>query len=687
MTGESDGSSRNTRMEIIMRRLLLASAFLSVVPSSFAAQPEVLRSPGGKVEISFALSAQGAPLYSVAFAGRPVVADSPLGLTLRQAGPLARGFALRDVTRASRDETYALVAGKTREGRDRCTEMTVALERGGDAPVRLEIVFRAYDDGAALRYVLPEQAGLRQVDVVSEDTGFRFLGDHRAWTLFLSSFTTSNEREFVPVPLLAIKPESIVGPPLTIEAGEGLYVTLAEANLRSWSGLHFARVEGGNDSRHPTIVTKLAPLPAEPGIVVRGFTPLASPWRVLMLGARPGELIESTILTSLSDPNEIGDTSWIKPGKVAWDWWNGPVAPGQPFQAGMNNETFRYFIDFAAEFGLEYVLIDAGWYQAPGADFMRPAAEVDITRSAPQLDIPGLVAYGKEKGVGILLWLHWSTLAEQRDAAFALYEKWGVKGVKIDFMDRKDQEMVSFYQRTLRAAAAHHLAVDFHGAYTGSGEERTWPNLLTREGIMGLEYLKWSDRTTPRHNVTIPFTRMLAGPMDYTPGGFRNVTAGQFAPRNLAPLVIGTRAHHLAMYVVFDSPLQMVADSPAAYRGEPGAEFLKVVPASWDETRVLAGAIGEYVAIARRRGADWFVGVMTDDPRRVTIPLSFLGPGAFEATLYTDVPESAQVPTRIGISAQRVSGGSRTAGLTLSLAPGGGAAIHLRPVAATAISR
>jgi alpha-glucosidase len=664
-----------------VRKLITTTAILSCAGFLAAAEPITLTSPAGKVVVSFELSPAGAPLYSVAFSGKPVVADSPLGMTLRQTAPLTSGLRILDVRRASHDETYTLVAGKTQQARDHYEEATVALERGGDPAVRLDVVLRAYDDGAALRYVLPEQAALRQVDVVSEDTRFRFLADYRAWTLFLSSFTTSNEREFVPVPLSAIKPESIVGPPLTVEAGDGVYVALAEANLRNWSGLHFARIEGGNDSRRPTLVTKLAPLPAQPDIVARGVTPLSSPWRVLMLGAKPGDLIESTILTSLSDPNEIGDTSWIKPGKVAWDWWNGPVAPGQPFQAGMNNETFRYFIDFAAEFGLEYVLIDAGWYQAPGADFIRPNAEIDITQPAPQMDIPGLVAYAKERGVGILLWLHWTALREQRDAAFALYEKWGVKGVKIDFMDRKDQEMVSFYQRTLRAAAEHHLTVDFHGAYTGSGEERTWPNFLTREGVMGLEYLKWSDRTTPRHNVTLPFTRMLAGPMDYTPGGFRNVTVEEFAPRHLAPVVMGTRAHQLAMYVVFDSPLQMVADTPAAYRGEPGAEFLKVVPASWDETRVLAGEIGEYVAIARRRGNDWFVGAMTDDARRLTIPLTFLGNGTFEATIYADTPDSARTPTRIGITSQRLSGKGAAPRLALDLAPGGGAALHLRPVA------
>jgi len=282
-----------------------------------AAEPTVLKSPAGKVEISFTLGAGGAPLYSVTYAGKPVVADSRLGLTLRETGPLAGGFRVLDVKRASRDETYALVAGKTREARDRSEEMTVSLERSGDRPVRLDLVFRAFDDGAAFRYVLPRQEGWGRVEVLSEDTRFRFLADHRAWVLQLASFTTSNEREFVPMPLLGIKPESIVGPPLTIEAGDGLVVALAEANLRKWSGLHFARIEGGDDSRHPTLVTKLAPLPSDPRVAVRGVLPLVSPWRVFMLGAKPTDLVESTVLTSLADPNEIGDTSWIKPGKVA----------------------------------------------------------------------------------------------------------------------------------------------------------------------------------------------------------------------------------------------------------------------------------------------------------------------------------------------------------------------------------
>jgi alpha-glucosidase len=327
---------------------------------------------------------------------------------------------------------------------------------------------------------------------------------------------------------------------------------------------------------------------------------------------------------------------------VAWDWWNGPVVPNVPWKAGMNDETFRHFIDFAAEFGLEYVLIDAGWY----GDHRDGGA--DITQAVPEMDMPGLAAYAKGKNVGLLVWLNWEPTREQMDVAFPLYEKWGLAGVKIDYMDRKDQEIVAFYQRATRTAAKYHLTVDFHGAYAGSGEERTFPNWLTREGVMGLEYCKWSDRVTPRHNVTIPFTRMLTGPMDYTPGGFRNVTAAEFAPRNELPVVMSTRAHQLAMYVVYDSPLQMLSDAPSAYRGEAGSEFLKA-----------------------------------DGARKVAIPLGFLGGKVFDATIYADTRDTATNPSRLSVLPARLEGkGSRP--LELSLAAGGGAVLHLRPVGAPA---
>jgi alpha-glucosidase len=320
------------------------------------------------------------------------------------------------------------------------------------------------------------------------------------------------------------------------------------------------------------------------------------------------------------------------------------------------------------------VLIDAGWYGD------HRDGDADITKPIPEMDVPGLVAYAKGRNVRLLVWLNWEAVRSQMDVAFPLYEKWGLAGVKIDYMDRKDQEIVSFYRRAARTAAKYHLTVDFHGAYAGSGEERTFPNWLTREGVMGLEYCKWSDRVTPRHNVTIPFTRMLTGPMDYTPGGFRNVTVAGFAPRNELPVVMTTRTQQLAMYVVYDSPLQMLSDTPAAYRNEPGADFLKVVPATWDETRVLDGRIGEFVVVARRHGSEWFVGAMTDGARKIAIPLGFLGGKPFDATIWADTRDTAQDPTRLSVLPARLGGGRNPRPLELSLAAGGGAVLHLRPV-------
>src|ERR1044072_8627122 len=273
------------------------------------------------------------------------------------------------------------------------------------------------------------------------------------------------------------------------------------------------------------------------------------------------------------------------------------------------------------------MLVDEGWY-APHIPGGARDAHVDITKTVPEIDLPGLVAYARARGVGLILWIHWKLARDQMEKAFPYYERLGIKGVKIDFMDRDDQEMVAFYHRVLKKAAEHHLVVDLHGAYKPTGLVRTYPNYLSQEGVLGAEYNKWSARVTATHNVTLAFTRMLAGPLDYTPAGFRNVTPAEFKPRDKGPLVMTTRAHQLAMYVVYESPLQMVADSPSAYRGQPGSEFLRVVPASWDETRVLEGKIGEAIVVARRRGREWFVGAMTNEqPREIRVPLRFLGRG------------------------------------------------------------
>ena len=412
-------------------------------------------------------------------------------------------------------------------------------------------------------------------------------------------------------------------------------------------------------------------------------TPVRSSWRVLMIADNPGRLVESNLVVNLNPPSAIGDASWIKPGKTAWciGWWNGRQAKGLA-KLGTNNETAKYYIDFAARNKFEYMLIDGPW----SAHAPTPAGQVGygtgesrevLTKSAPDIDMPMLVEYAKSKNVRIWVITRFRDTSDQIDEAFAQFEKWGIAGVKIDFLDRTDQWMMNWYRTAAKKAAEHHLMIDFHGAVKPDGSARTYPNVLTREGVMGEEYNRWSARVTPRHNVTLAFTRMLAGPMDYTPGGLDNVTKENFAPRS-APMVMSTRTHQTALYVVFESELQMLGDFPDAYDGQKELEFLKAVPTSWDETRVLNGAPPKYVTIARRRGNEWFVGSITDwDARDIDVPLSFLGSGAYDAEIYSDGPKAAAQPTDSVVEKRRVN--AQTV-LKLKLAPAGGSAIRLVPV-------
>jgi alpha-glucosidase len=301
----------------------------------------------------------------------------------------------------------------------------------------------------------------------------------------------------------------------------------------------------------------------------------------------------------------------------------------------------------------------------------------DLLHPLPEVDVPDIVQYARSKGVQVLLWVEWRSLDRQLEEAMSLFERWGVAGIKVDYMNRDDQEMVVLYEKWVRKAAEHHLTVDFHGAYKPTGLQRTYPNLLTREGVMGMEYNKWSERVTPEHNVTIPFTRMLAGPMDFTPGGFRNAARGQFQVRDIEPMAQGTRAHQLSMYVVYESPLVLVSDYPEAYDGQPGIEFIEKVPVVWDDTRVLQGAPGKFVAIARRHDSSWYLGAMTNwDARELTLPLNFLGAGTFEVTLFADGSAAASDGTSITVTTRRVTAADT---FTLHLASGGGAAVIFSP--------
>jgi alpha-glucosidase len=390
----------------------------------------------------------------------------------------------------------------------------------------------------------------------------------------------------------------------------------------------------------------------------------------------PGKLIESTTILNLNDPCAIEDTSWIKPGKAAWDWWSGPVAPGKHFDVGTNNETVKYFVDFAAEMHLQYMVVDEGWY-ADKDSRKRKDYDYDLTKTVPEIDLPMLIKYAKQRKVGLVLWMHWVPVSKQMDRVFPYLHKLGIKGVKVDFMDHDDQQMVEFYHRVVKCAAKNHLLIDLHGAYKPTGLMRTYPNFVTQEGVMGAEYNKWSMRITPSYNLTLPFTRMAVGPMDYTPGGFRNVTVEQFEKHSTAPLVMSTRAQELAKFVVFLSPLQMVADYPGAYENEQGTEFIKAVPSNWDETRVLAGEIGKYIVVARRKGDTWYLGAMTNEsPAKLSVELDFLGNGNYTLSGFKDGPNAAKNATDVLKVSMPVNSSTK---LELNLAPAGGFAAALTP--------
>jgi len=343
----------------------------------------------------------------------------------------------------------------------------------------------------------------------------------------------------------------------------------------------------------------------------------------------------------------------------------------------MNTANQKYYIDFAEDIRARYLEFEPPWY-GPEMQAVRNPLSLDITKPIPELDMAEILSYGRQHGVGLIIWMQWRNMATQMDEALALYEKWGASGIKCDFMNRDDQNMVNFYEEVARKCAEHHLMVDFHGAYKPTGLRRTYPNLITREGVMGAEYNKAGNRVTPLHNVTLPFTRMLAGPMDYTPGGFRNVTPQQFSVNYDYPMVMSTRCQQLAMYVVYESPLMMVSDSPEEYRGAVGTDFIRQVPTSWDETRVLAGEVAEDVVIARRLGRDWYIGAMTNQtPRHLTISLKPLGKGKWNADVYQDGPKAAVTPTDVTHSSATLQSDRP---VEIDLAPGGGWAAHLSPI-------
>jgi len=649
-----------------VNRLLLAAAFAAGFISyvNAATLPASVKSPDGKIVVQIAQNDAGQLTYSVVRKNAPVIVPSAFRVALKE-GDISAVDVIDVVPRVV-DQTRKLVATKAAEARDHFDELNIVVKPRSGAVAKVQWIVRAYDDGVAFRYFVPADAGLKTLSVRGEDTEFGFAADFDCTGFSVGRFNSSHEGEFDPVRASHIREHHTYDLPLVCRAGANAFA-IGEANLVDYGGMY---LRGRGDG-------KLGVQPRNSGrlddskliaLVDVGPAGAGSPWRVIMLGDTLGSLIESNLIGNLN-PDPDFDTSWIKPGKTAWDWWSGPWLP-PPAKGGTDMPTLKTYIDFAGKSGFEYMMIDEGWCLRSGHGGSAPA-DADVTQAKADIDMPALVAYAAKRKVRLWLWVQWSLLDRQMDAALDQYQKWGIAGIKVDFMDRNDQQMVDYYHRLMRKAAAHKLMVDMHGAYPPAGLNRTYPNFITQEGVMGAEYNKWSRRVTATHNVSLAFTRMLLGPLDYTPGGFRNKTPATFEVVNSPPNVQTTRGHGLGMFVVFESPFQMVADSPDIYENAAGFDFIKAVPTTWDETKFVAGDVDQFVVVARRKGKDWYVGAMgNEQARTVKVPLAFLGEGKFKAKVWQD----GDAPTDVKVTEQVVGAGDS---LELALAGSGGAAVRL----------
>ncbi len=620
-------------------KLTLLFLFVSFLSYS---QNYHLNSPDHEIEVKINNSASLG--YSVNFNGKVIIMESTLGFEFKNEPAMRFGFAVIESHEQLINETWKpVVKSKHAEVVDNCNELQLMVKEKSGLMRQMELTFRAYNDGVAFRTKLfrSEKNGHRQI--TKELTTFNIPGNPKAWVVEYGKYSSSQESEFFERTISYISDKTIAGLPFLMDYGNQCWVAITEANIDNYPAFYIGTTGVGN-----ALTTKLAPLPGElvTGVKARFDDEVCTPWRVIMIGDSPGKLIESEIVQNLNAPCALADPSWIKPGISAWDhWWSGEVA--------MEIPVIKQYIDFASQMGWPYMLVDWQWY----GKYAVP--EADITKSAPQIDMPEIIRYAKSKNVKIILWLYNSDVNRNSayKKAFPLYEKWGIAGIKIDFMDRDDQDMVNWYHDIIKCAAENHLMVDFHGAYKPDGIIRTYPNMITREGVMGNEYYKFSDKMSPEHNVKLAFTRMLAGQMDYTPGGFLNVTKAQY--KNQTPTMVwNTRAAELSKFVIYESPLTVVCDHPDHILNQQGSDFLRIVPTTWDDIHFISGYPGDYVAIAKRSGNEWFIGIMNNSKmKEVTIKLDFIAPGVSSLSSWADAEDANSSPKNLKISTQTVQQG------------------------------
>ncbi len=661
-----------------MKRLLIAIVALLMCVELYAAKSYTLCSPNGKLEVT--IETEGKLSYAVKRDGKEVVAPSQIGLKIYEGAMLGEACRVRRAMRTTVNEVIVPYFYFRSEIKDHYNALRL------DFAEKFSVEFRAYDDAVAYRFVT---AFKDDFIVENEIAEFVFSADNKAFIPYNNltgtrkdKYFTSFEQHYTYDNLTSMSKEQLAFTPVAVESA-GYKVCIAESNVEHYPGMFV-----GN----PTGATRLqgifAPLPNE--VVVGGHNKLQGivasrkpyiaecraksklPWRIVVVAERDAELLDCDIVYRLAAPSRLADVSWIKPGKVAWEWWNHWGIKGVPFEAGVNTDTYKYYVDFAAKNGIEYVILDEGWAVKYANDLMQ---------IVPEIDLKEIIRHAKSKGVEIILWAGYNAIARDIEGVCRHYAEMGVKGFKVDFLDRDDQQMIDFMFELAKVAAEHKLMIDYHGCPKPMGLNRTYPNVINFEGVLGLENVKFAK--TKRNNVdlaeydvTMPYLRMLAGPIDYTQGAMRNASKRNFRIVNEEPMSMGTRSRQLAMYAIFYSPFSMLCDSPSLYeREQESVDFISAAPTVWDQTIALDGEMREYIAMARRSGKEWYVGVISSwKPRDLDLDLSFLGEGDFQAEIFRDGANSHRIASdyvheTIDIPSSRK--------IKIHLAPAGGYAMRI----------
>jgi alpha-glucosidase len=644
----------------------------SVPVFAFGPTPVRLFSPDKKIVFEFEIR-NGKPGYRVSYEKIRLIDFSVLDLVFKNnAGE--NSFRLAKSVTLDSSERYTLMTGRSGSVNDSFRQVSLFLKELNEPKREYILQVRVFNDGIAFRYRFPDsmEDSLRILDEKDE---FKIVGNPAVHALIQDGFENAHEGNYLRRRLWSLPEDSLIDLPVLFSYSDSLYMAITEAALLDYAGMYITNTKSG-------LVSKLSPNPSRPGYAVIAALPHVSPWRVLLISHRAGRFLETNLLTDLSPPSRIDDPGWLKPGKTTFPWWNGNVTADTLNAPGNNFVTQQYYIDFCARNKIDYhSVVEYGlhqWYQDDGISFM-PGPNSNVLKPMPGLDMKQVCDYAHSKGVGVRVWVHWKALYPKLDSAFALFEQWGLSGMMVDFMNRDDQEMVNIQTEILQKAAAHHLHIQFHGAYKPTGLSRTYPNEFTREGTLNYEADKWNPKgVTPDHDLDIAFTRLIAGSTDYHLGGFRAVTADKFRAQYTRPLVLGTRAHMLAMYVVLENANAMVCDYPEAYEGQPGFDFIQQVPVTWDKTIVPGGMPDKYIIVARKKGNDWWIGGITDDSSRTLQlnPVLSLGEKNFwEATIYQDDLKSPFNPN--GISIRTINVDSSTV-LDIPMSAGGGFAIKLK---------